>query len=220
MNFEELVALCHNTHQQLMPRFYLQFRADVLRAPISETLSRKSLSRSPEKCETASAPAIAGLGPPLFFATLILNPSNSMGLESRPNMILNHDAYDPGFNSIEFEGIRNGAKELFAADAIAERCRIMIPQGSQKVAGVSQPRSSVDHRNLVIGAPTPAGVAQRGATPAGVGRKEALVSGGLRRVAPTTHRLPSAIPAGSAVRENVCRAGRIENGKLKMENAQ
>ncbi len=56
----------------------------------------------------------------------------------------------------------------------------MIPQGSQKVAGVSEPRSGIDHRNLDRGAPTPAGVAQRGATPAGVGSKFVVVSGGFR----------------------------------------
>ena len=129
MNFEELVALCNNTHQQLvatasrvidthlaarnflfghyivhfeqegadraryakqtltslsqalksavgrgfsvdnlelMQRFYLQFRADILRAPISDTLSRKSLPQTPEKSATASVTSIAGLCPPLF----------------------------------------------------------------------------------------------------------------------------------------------------------
>lgn len=117
MNFEQLVTLCHDTHQQLvatasrvidthlaarnflfghyivhfeqegadrasygkqtlkalsqamksaagrgfsvdnlelMRRFYLQFRSDILRAPISETLSRKSLPEASEKSETAS----------------------------------------------------------------------------------------------------------------------------------------------------------------------
>lgn len=39
---------------ELMRRFYLQFRSDILRAPISETLSRKSLPETPEKSETAS----------------------------------------------------------------------------------------------------------------------------------------------------------------------
>ena len=117
MNFDELVSLCHDTHQQLvasasrvidthlaarnflfghyivhfeqegadrarygkqtlkalslalkaaagrgfsvdnlelMRRFYLQFRSDILHAPISETLSRKSLPEASEKSETAS----------------------------------------------------------------------------------------------------------------------------------------------------------------------
>lgn len=117
MNFEQLVTLCHDTHQQLvatasrvidthlaarnflfghyivhfeqegadrasygkqtlkalsqalksaagrgfsvdnlelMRRFYLQFRSDILRAPISETLSRKSLPEASGKSETAS----------------------------------------------------------------------------------------------------------------------------------------------------------------------
>jgi DUF1016 N-terminal domain len=39
---------------ELMRRFYLQFRSDILPAPISETLSRKYLPEVPEKSETAS----------------------------------------------------------------------------------------------------------------------------------------------------------------------
>ena len=39
---------------ELMRRFYLQFRSDVLRSPISETPSRISLSGEPKKSETPS----------------------------------------------------------------------------------------------------------------------------------------------------------------------
>ena len=132
---------------------------------------------------TTNMPAEPAPGYP---AMLVLNPSNSRGLESQPIIIPNLPACDPGFNSIEFDGIKNGVKGRFAFFAIAEWCRVMIPQGSQKVAGVSEPRSGIDHRNLDRGAPTPAGVAQRGATPGGVGVSVVIVSGGLRRFAPTS----------------------------------
>ena len=73
---------------------------------------------------------IAAEPAPGYSAMRVLNPSNSRGLASHTNIILNHSDCDPGFNPIEFDGFKIGTNRLFVAHAIAERCRIMVPQGS------------------------------------------------------------------------------------------
>ncbi len=86
--------------------------------------------------------------------------------------------------------------EVGGADVNYSAGEAMIPQGSQKLAGVS--KRSVDHRKIGIKCvPTPAGVADALCDPCRGRNNHRIVSGGLWRVAPATHRLPSAIPAGS-----------------------